>query len=354
MHLALFLPNWIGDVVMATPALRALTEMYPDARFTAVGRPYVADVLAGCSWLHDFIPCDPKGPQEEHGFSAARRLRSNRPDLAVIFPNSFRAAWIAWLGGCRRRIGYARYGRSLLLTDRLKPVRDGRGRIKPSPILLSYNRLAQAAGCGNVSTRMELLTKPEDEASANRIWHDMGLDQMATVVCLNPGAAFGAAKLWPASHFANLAKRLAARPRTAVLVLCGPNERGLARQIVDECGSANVFSLSDAAVSIGLTKACIRRADLVVSTDSGPRHIAAAFHRPVVALFGPTHIAWTDTFYPNEIQLQKRVPCGPCQLRTCPLDHRCMNELTPAEVYDAVQELFNRVPLRVMGGRRAG
>src|SRR5439155_4651297 len=91
------------------------------------------------------------------------------------------------------------------------------------------------------------------------------------------------------------------------------------------------------------TKACVKRADLLISTDSGPRHFAAAFGRPVVALFGPTHIAWTDTFYPDEIQLQKRVPCGPCQRRTCPLDHhRCMTELTPDEVLAAATWLLDR------------
>jgi heptosyltransferase-2 len=103
-----------------------------------------------------------------------------------------------------------------------------------------------------------------------------------------------------------------------------------------------VHTLADAPLSIGLTKACVRRSDLLVTTDSGPRHFAAAFNRPVVSLFGPTHIAWTETYYPLAIHLQKPVPCGPCQLRVCPLDHRCMKELTPAEVYRAATSLLTR------------
>jgi heptosyltransferase-2 len=128
-----------------------------------------------------------------------------------------------------------------------------------------------------------------------------------------------------------------------VLVLCGPAERDLADRIAASAGRGAVRSLAGFPVSIGLTKACVRRAALLVSTDSGPRHFAAAFARPVVALFGPTHIAWTDTFYPREIHLQKPVPCGPCQQRTCPEGHhRCMVELTVDEVYSAAVSLIGR------------
>jgi heptosyltransferase-2 len=80
---------------------------------------------------------------------------------------------------------------------------------------------------------------------------------------------------------------------------------------------------------------------LLVTTDSGPRHFAAAFDRPVVTLFGPTHIEWTETYHPRAVHLQKRVECGPCQLRVCPLDHRCMLQLTPDEVYSAAEGLLH-------------
>src|SRR5438132_1566632 len=97
-------------------------------------------------------------------------------------------------------------------------------------------------------------------------------------------------------------------------------------------------------LTLGLSKALVRRCSLLITTDSGPRHFAAAFNRPVVTLFGPTHIAWTETYHPKAIHLQKQVPCGPCQLRVCPLDHRCMNELTPSEVFAAAAELLARFP----------
>src|SRR5205807_8165272 len=124
------------------------------------------------------------------------------------------------------------------------------------------------------------------------------------------------------------------------VVLCGPSERELSRQIATLADRPDVSSLADERLSLGLTKALVRRAALLITTDSGPRHFAAAFDRPVVTLFGPTHIAWTETYYARAIHLQKAVPCGPCQLRTCPLDHRCMKLLMPAEVFEAAVSLL--------------
>ncbi len=327
MNLAVFLPNWIGDVVMATPAVRALRQGHPTARLVAVARPYVLDVLGGAPWFDAILPF-------ERGVS--RQLRREQIDLAVLFPNSFRSALVAWIGGCRRRIGFRRYGRGFLLTDRLEPLRDGRGQLKPTPILDDYNLLAQRAGCPWPGCRMELFTTPADEEAADRVWQRHGL--RGEVICLNPGAAFGAAKHWPAESFARLARDLVARRGCRVLVLCGPSERDLARAIEQ----AGVNSLADEALSLGLTKALVRRCALLVTTDSGPRHFAAAFGRPVVTLFGPTHIAWTETYYRSAIHLQKKVPCGPCQLRVCPLDHACMRQLGPEEVLRAAELLLAR------------
>jgi heptosyltransferase II len=157
--------------------------------------------------------------------------------------------------------------------------------------------------------------------------------------------AFGAAKHWPVAHFAELARALSQRAGCGVLVLCGPAERETARRIAADSRSPHAFSLSDNPLSLGLTKAVVRRADLLVTTDSGPRHFAAAFGRPVVSLFGPTHVEWTETYFEKEVRLQKRVPCGPCQRRVCPLDHRCMRDLTPAEVFAAALDLLTRFPL---------
>ncbi len=341
MKIALFLPNWIGDVVMATPAIRAVRDRFPDAELTGVCKPYVAGLLSGNPWFQNLTFLDRQGPWTQRWWNVAWRMRAAKPDLAILFPNTFRSAATAWLGGCRRIVGFDRYGRGRLLTDRLQAKRSADGGFEPMPVIDDYNRLAVTAGCHNPGHRMELFTTPADEDQADRIWQQCGFGGRE-VFCLNPGAAFGASKYWDVDYFARLAQDLADWRDAGVLVLCGPAEREIARHIARLAARPLVHSLADAPVSLGLTKALIRRADLLVTTDSGPRHFAAAFGRPVVTLFGPTHIGWTETFYDRATHLQKKVPCGPCQLRRCPLDHRCMTELLPAEVYHAVVDLVER------------
>ena len=352
MKIAVFFPNWVGDAVMATPALRALRQHFATARLLGVLRPNILGVFEGSPWLDEVMLLSREGGTRTGWAAVAARLRRERVELALLFPNTFRSAWVAWLGGCRRRVGYARYGRSFLLTDALPPRRDSGGRLVPSPIIDAYGLLVAQAGVPRPSTRLELFTTPRDESAADAVWDRARWNDRHEVICLNPGAAFGAAKCWPAEYFARLASELAERRGCGVLVLCGPRERDLARGIQEMAAHPAVHSLADAKLDLGLTKACVRRCHLLVTTDSGPRHFAAAFDKPVITLFGPTHIAWTETYHPKAVHLQKSVPCGPCQLRTCPLDHRCMRLLSPAEVFATAENVLQQWPPRRMLAER--
>jgi heptosyltransferase-2 len=346
MKIAVFLPNWIGDAVMVTPALRALRLHYSGAYLIGVLKPYVVGVLEGLPWLDRLIFRDPGGPWAHRLPAVVADLRRERVDVAVLFTNSFRSALIAYVGGCRRRVGYVRYARSGLLTDGLAPLRDSAGGLVPSPAIEAYNRLVVHVGCRQPGYRMELATTYRHEQAVTALWHRAGFAQSPEVICLNPGAAFGSAKHWPKDYFADLARKLVDRRGSGVLVLCGPGEKDSARRIVAMADRRGVTSLADEPLSVGLTKACVHRADLLITTDSGPRHFAAAFDRPVVTLFGPTHIAWTETYFSDAVHLQKKVACGPCQLRVCPLDHRCMELLTPQEVFSAAESLLARRSLK--------
>ncbi len=342
MKIAVFLPNWIGDVVMATPAIRSLRYHFSTATLIGIHKPYVRDVLKGASWFDELIHLEKKGPWSQRWPGVAWNLRKRKIDLAILFPNSFRSALVAWIGKCRRRVGYNRYARKWLLTDRLEPIRDDKGHFKPSPIIEAYNLLVEQVGCPHPGFRMKLYTTPQDEQATSQVWNSNDLGHYPEVICLNPGAAYGAAKHWPTEYFATLARRLVDERGSGVLVLCGPNERDLARQIATLARRDAVKTVADVPQSIGLTKGCVRRADMLITTDSGPRHFAAAFDKPVVSLFGPTHIPWTITYHPKEVCLQRDVPCGPCQLRVCPLDHKCMRDLTPDEVFVTAVDLLSR------------
>lgn len=356
MNIALFLPNWVGDVVMATPAIRAIRERYPDARLIGICKPYVASVVEGAPWFDEIFLYDRNGPTEQRSLSLIGRLRRSKIDAAVLFPNSFRAGLIAWLGNCKCRVGFGRYGRSILLTDRLKPKTDEKGHVTPNPVIDEFNRLAMAMDTSDPGHRMELFTTGDDEAAADRVWREQPLDFADEVVGLNSGGAFGAAKDWTPGAFAELAQNLVDHRGSRVLVLCGPKERETAQRIVALARRPGVCSLADYTPSLGLTKACVRRLDLLVTTDSGPRHFAAAFDRPVVTLFGPTHIAWTETYFEKAVHLQKKVSCGPCQKRECPQGHHsCMRDMTPREVFDASNRLLQHfAPMTTRGLRDAG
>jgi heptosyltransferase II len=339
MKVVVFCPNLIGDTVMATPAFRALRSGLAGDTLIGVIKPHVAPTLDGAPWFDDLVRFDPKAPDpDSRTWQVVRRLRAERADLAVLFPNSFRTAIVATLAGIPRRLGYTRGGRGLFLTDRLTYPRGRDGRRVPTPIVESYLALVRHLNLPIDSVRPELFTTPADEKAADRAWGQLGLDRDEPVVCLNTGGAYGPAKSWPVEHFAALARRLAQDDGRAVLVVCGPSERDAARAIVAAADHPRVVSLAGLELSIGLTKACVRRSALMITTDSGPRHFAAAFGVPVVSLFGPTHIAWTRTYHPHAIHLQHPVPCGPCQKAVCPLGHhRCMRDLSPQTVYAAAR-----------------
>ena len=171
--IALFLPNWVGDVVMATPAIRAVRARFPDSRMLAVCRSYVAATLDGAPWFDAVIPFDKGGPSQHRAASVIRQLRRERVDAAVLFPNSFRTAAIAALGRCLRRVGFDRYGRGVLLTDKLYPIRGQRGVYTPHPTIDDYNRLVLPLGVSDPGHEMELFTTTADEAAAATPVHEV-------------------------------------------------------------------------------------------------------------------------------------------------------------------------------------
>ena len=342
MTILVFCPNLVGDTAMATPAFRAIRLGFPEARIVAVIKPKIAAVLDGGGWFDARIGFDPRSKRaEERSLAVLSRLRREKPEVAVLFPNSVRSALMALGSGAKRRVGYARGGRGWLLTDRLEPIRDDQGGFQPSPIVDAYLKLAQALGCPGDGPQLDLHTTADDEQAADRAWSSLGLPTDRPVVVFNTGGAFGPAKSWPEGHFADLARRLTDELGAAVLVTCGPGESAAARSIVQQAGRPAVVSLADEPMSLGLTKACIRRASLLVTTDSGPRHFGVAFDVPTLGLFGPTHIAWTLTHHARSLHLHHPVPCGPCQRPICPEGHhRCLRDLSPAAVFAAARRLL--------------
>lgn len=345
-------PNWVGDAVMATPMLRALRQRFPDAHISYLLRRYVKPIYTGMPWADKLITYRTGRTRAKAGkgrfFDLAARLRAGRFDVAILLPNSFRSALICKMAGIDRIVGYERDGRGFLLTDKLLPVKD-RGKFVPTPIVKYYLGIARYLGATSRDLKLELFVTDSEKRQAADVLTRAGLNGdlerpgangMPPLILLNPGAQYGLAKCWPPQYFAELADRLIEELSATVLINSAPRERTIVESIHRRMNHAAV-DLARAGCTLGTLKEIIRRCDLMVTNDTGPRHIAAAFGVPVITLFGPTHPEWTETFFPAETKLAVKVFCGPCQKKTCPLDHRCMTRLTPAMVFEAASRTLH-------------
>ncbi|HMO25097.1 MAG TPA: lipopolysaccharide heptosyltransferase II [Tepidisphaeraceae bacterium] len=346
-------PSWVGDAVMATPALRAIRELYPQAHISYLLRRYVKPIYAGMPWADRLITYRTGKTSKKAGrggaFRLAARLRKGKFDLAILLPNSFRTAALMKLARIPRVVGYDRDGRGFLLTDRLLPYRE-RGRFVPTPMVKTYLGIAHYLGSPMRDLSLRLFVTPAERIEAEALLEHVGRDRQSARpgaqgagpwVILNPGAQYGAAKCWLPEYFAAVSDRLVDELGATVFISGSPRERPIIAEIQRHTKRPTI-DLASAGMSLGALKEVVRRCDLMITNDTGPRHIAAAMDVPVVTIFGPTHPDWTQIYFEKERQVMVKVFCGPCQKKKCPLDHRCMTRLTPAMVFDAAAGLLGR------------
>ncbi|TVQ34554.1 MAG: glycosyltransferase family 9 protein [Phycisphaeraceae bacterium] len=316
-RLLIVLPSWVGDAVMATPTLRILRERLPGAFIGALARPGVDEVLAGTDFF-DEIHVAPRSGMMGVKLAAAR-VRTRRYDTALLLTNSFSSALVARMAWIRRRVGYERDARTVLLSKKLRPPirRDtppySRSSTNPRdwapiPACEYYLRLARLLLDDPSITPgpLELVTTPEEEAAANAILSRAGLDgDTPDAVILNPGGN-NPAKRWPAARFAEIGARLIDRAGVNILVSGAPAELELTQEITRlicdrvRRDGARAAALPELGLSLGALKSITRRCRLMLTNDTGPRHIAAAFEVPVVTLFGPTDHRWTTIPFEHE------------------------------------------------------
>ncbi|MFP4144651.1 MAG: lipopolysaccharide heptosyltransferase II [Phycisphaeraceae bacterium] len=292
-RLLIVMPTWLGDCVMAAPTLRALRELYPHAHIAGLIGSAIQPVLESVPWLDQLIAAPRQGT-----FALARRLARDDFDTAVLLPNSFRSAALVRLARIPRRIGYDRDCRAWLLTDHLLPPRDRRG-FTPVPTRDYYLGLARYLGATKPDPAMQLFTDPECDRQADAL-----LEKHAAtgrLLLLNPGAS-KLAKRWPADRFAAVADQLAEKRGLVPAVSGAPRERDVLDAVVN-AANAPVLNLLDEGMNLALLKSVMRRARLLITNDTGPRHLAAALGTPLVTLFGPTTPDWTEIGCPFEQQV---------------------------------------------------
>jgi heptosyltransferase II len=344
-------PSWVGDAVMATPTLRAIRELYPKAHIAYMMKRYVKPLYTAIPWADQLITYRSGKTKKKAGkglFDLSQRLRSAKFDLAILLPNSFQTALVCKMANIPRVVGYERDGRGFLLSDKLLPRKE-RGKFVPTPIVKYYMGLAHYLGSQARDLTLKLFVTDSEKREAADVLERAGLPRdierpastgKPPLILLNPGAQFGAAKCWPAEYFATLADQLIGELNATILLSGAPREQRIIDTISRSMRHAPVNLLTSGS-TLGTLKEIVRRCDLMITNDTGPRHIAAAFDVPVVTLFGPTHPEWTEINFARERKLAVKVFCGPCQKKTCPLDHRCMTRLTPAMVHEAAMQLLS-------------
>ena len=350
MHIAVILPRWVGDAVMATPLLRTLKSHFgTSGRITGVMRPVVADLLDGTGWIDDHVFYDRHGKNPAHGFgAAAQTLRRDRADISLVLPNSLSSAALAFAGGARRRVGYVGRCRRWLLTDAIPSHREEP--IVPPPV--AFMKLADAIGVPPAPLDVELMVGDADLARGDALLAALFPGCSGPLVVLNDNSSNGPARAWGVENHAALGRWIANRvPGVRILVHCGPADRQESRAVVQLAGIPAVRGLGDIDdLPLGLSKAVYARAAVSVSSDSGPRHIAAGFRVPTVALVGPTDPRIGRSDAGRCVEIRRDLPCSPCDRGECPLVHNdCMRLITVAEVGRATIELLGGAAMASVG-----
>lgn len=351
--------NWLGDAVMSMPAIVRLREAFAQSYVAMLAQAKLVELWTHQPAVNHVVQFNPG----DGLFTVARRLRLERFDIAVVLPNSPRSALEVWLAGIPIRIGYARSWRNLFLTDRVEPRPDAY-QVRKRPVRQIKRLLAQPAGdragssqptaahqvhdylhlMGYLGTKTEpvapnlVVPETEKEAFAKRflVRPGTGLAPSATLAALAPGAEYGPAKRWPAEKFAAAANEISNLTGCRWLIFGGTLDAQIANEIamavptaINLCGRTSLTELI-----AGLTLCRV-----LLSNDSGAAHVAAAVGTPVVVPFGSTDPGLTGPGLPGDNRhrfLMSAVGCAPCFRRTCPIDHRCMKNITVERVVDAV------------------
>jgi heptosyltransferase-2 len=318
-------PNWLGDCVLATVVPPSLKRARPEARLTVLVPLGLGEVFSRSPHVDSVIELDRSREVDAY--------RRGRYDFVLLAPNSWGAAWRARRGGVHEVYGFATSGRGFLLRKSLPKATYRRDRHQVE----NYRALASLAGelereCDTPRVFVDPLRRKE----ARDLWPDAGGPRVA----LQPGAAYGPAKRWPAERYAELAGSLA-REGCSIALLGGPDDEGTVAQVrkeapvefVDLCGRTPV----------GLLAAILEEADLVVTNDTGPMHLAAAVGTRTLALFGSTSPTWTGPFGEGHHVLRHPVPCAPCFRRTCRIGYLCFAGIRVDSVAEEVLRMLGEV-----------
>jgi heptosyltransferase-2 len=326
--------NWVGDAVMSLPALRALRDRFPAAEIAILAKPWVAGLYRREPFCDRLIPYSAVNLASK--WRAGRELRKSNFDCAILLQNAFEAAAIAFIARVPERIGYARDGRSALLTQAIAVPREGE--IPPHQRFYYLDLLRRAGIIDQLPLNDLIRLDGAGEARQDGIvrLREAGLGDC--VIGLSPGAAYGSAKRWLPERFAEAANRIAGELGASVAIFGSKDERELCEAVAGAIHTKvkNFAGETSLAEFIDMAAAC----RVYLTNDSGAMHIASALGVPTVAIFGATDDVATGPTGPLARVVRETVECSPCLLRECPIDHRCMSRVSASRVAEAALDLL--------------
>lgn len=332
------MPNWLGDLIMATPILADLRNHWPAAKITAMCQGQIGTLLAEDPHLDEIFSFrKPSGwIHHRHISDILNPLKQGKYDLGILLTNSFSSAWWFWRGEVDNRVGYATHCRSFLLDCAVRYSSD----YETQHQVVTYKQLLQPFGIPISDTAPCLYLTEEEKEAARQGLENCGVTQNHVIVGVNPGAAFGSAKCWLPDRFRRVVERILENPKTVVIFfgdetgceLVNDITAGLPERVINLAGKTTLRELM----------AFIQECDVFLTNDSGPMHMASALGIPLVALFGSTSDVTTGP-YSGGVVIHKHVECSPCYRRTCPIDFRCMKRIEVEEVYKELQNLIRNI-----------
>jgi len=348
----------LGDMVMSLPAIYALKRAYPNAEITALALPYAAGLFELAPEVDHVLTYDvnrirrPRDVLTPHHyrefFALVRQLRQSRFDLCLSLHGRF-ACVMAWLSGCPRRYGYRAEAYPFMLTHSLP---GGRYDVRQHEVVYDL-KLAESAGAEVDWMRPPAPKLTVPAAEQRRVRHllaEFDIRPDTLLVVIHPGAANGSAKRWLPAYWGQLATRLHGELGATVAITGTPVEADVVNEVVGYCGFKPLILAGQ--TSIPQLGALLKRADLLLSSDSGPAHMAAALGTPQATIFGPTDPVVYAPLSSKAVVLRRDLPCSPCYdaraTAECPLGHlNCMRQLLPDEVYEACLRLLQKRLQRV-------
>ncbi len=331
------MPNWLGDLVMATPILKDLRSYFPDSYITAMCQISGSSLLKENPYINEiFTFKKPEGPhRRQQKREIIRNIRLGEYDAGILLTNSFSSAWWFWQARIPQRIGYSMHYRRFLLT---KPI-PLPSQIETQHLVNTYKNLLQSIGIPFSNSYPEIFLKEEEIEKARRTLASNGISSHHVLIGINPTAAYGPAKCWLPERFKQLSEKLIAYHPDIRIVFFGDLQgKPLVKGICENFSSKQILDLSgktEMREFIALIKLC----DAFLTNDSGPMHVADAIGTPLVALFGSTNDTKTGPYRMGKV-IHKRVECSPCYLRECPIDFKCMRKIEVDEVYQEIMKML--------------